>query len=310
MPQLRDSRALVTGAGGFVGASLVRALAAEGAEVHAVLGPATDAWRLAGTDAEIHACDVGDAPALASVLERVDPQVVFSLAVSRADDAGTLVTTNVGAVAQLLELTSSRGARLVHLGSATEYGPGAGRLRESDPLQPATPYGASKAAATLLCRAFAASRGADVVVLRPFAVYGPWDRGERLVQRALEAALTGAELPLTPPGFRRDWVFVGDVAEACLRVAASDVAAGEVLNVAAGEEAAPEDVAALVGEIAGRPLRTSPGAVRPRPWDRERWTADVSKLERTLGWRPPTALRDGLRQTYDWFVEQRVAAAR
>jgi nucleoside-diphosphate-sugar epimerase len=303
MPQLRGSRALVTGAGGFVGANLVRMLAAEGAEVHGLLAPRTDAWRLDGADVELHRCDVEDAPELSSAVERIAPRLVFSLAVSRAADTVRLFTVNVTAVAVLVEAAHRCRARVVHLGSATEYGPSDEPLREADHTQPATVYGASKLAATIVCRALASSRGTDVVVLRPFMVYGPWDRPDRFVPRALAAANEDSELPLTPPGFRRDWVYVREVAEACIRAAAADGLAGEVLNVGTGLEAAPEEIAAMIGEVAGRPLRTAVGAEQPRAWDLKRWVADTTKLERSLGWRPRIGIREGLRLTHDWSLE-------
>jgi nucleoside-diphosphate-sugar epimerase len=308
MRPLRGSRALVTGAGGFVGANLVRALAAEGAEVHGLVAPSTDLGRLNGAELELHRCDVSGGE-LAATVRAVAPQFVFSLAVSRGVDAARLFETNVTAVANLLEIAHACGARVIHLGSATEYGPSEKPLHESAPEQPVMLYGVSKAAATLLCRAMTASLGMNVVVLRPFMVYGPQDRPERFVPTVLAAAAGDADLDLTAPGFRRDWVFVGDVAEACLRVATANGVAGEVLNVGTGQESEPAEIVALVSEITGRALRTRVGTMRPRAWDREHWVADLSKLERTLAWRPTTDLRDGLQLTYDWFVGQAQPAA-
>jgi nucleoside-diphosphate-sugar epimerase len=140
-------------------------------------------------------------------------------------------------------------------------------------------------------------------------VYGPWDHARRFIPKALEAAATGRELRLTPPGFRRDWTYVGDLVEACLRVSRAAGLAGAVLNVGTGREATPEDVAAMLGEISGRQLRTLPGAEPPRAWDRACWVADVSGLERALGWRPATSLREGLRSTWEWYLGHRRKAA-
>jgi UDP-glucose 4-epimerase len=301
-------RALVTGAAGFVGANLVRALAADGDEVVAAVAQWTEVTRLQDVELAVERCDFTDPTAALDLFERVRPDVVFNLVVARPTnelgDAVRCFRANVDALAVVLEAAAGCGARTIHLGSSTEYAAGEAPLRETDPAEPATLYGASKAAGTLLCRAMAGSRGIDVVVLRPFMVYGPWVRPGRFVAKALEAAATGTELRLTPPGFRRDWTYVGDVVEACLRASRTAGLAGAVLNVGTGIEATPEEIATLLGEIAGRPLRTRAGAEPPRPWDRGRWVADVSALERALGWRPATTLRDGLRSTYAWYLEQ------
>jgi nucleoside-diphosphate-sugar epimerase len=313
MPRPTARRVAVTGAGGFVGANLVRGLVDEGDEVVAVVAPWTDARRLDGVAAHVERCDLRVREAAARLLERVHPQVVVNLAVARPTgdpgDAERCFRTNVGATAAVIEASAAAGAQVVHLGSSTEYAASERPLRETDPIGAATLYGASKAAGTLLCLALARSRGAEVVVLRAFMVYGPWDHTRRFVPTALEAAATGRELRLTPPGFRRDWTYVGDLVEACLRASRAAGLAGMVLNVGTGREATPEDVAALLGEISGRPLRTLPGAEPPRPWDRSRWVADVSALERALGWRPATSLHNGLRSTWEWYLRRRREAA-
>jgi UDP-glucose 4-epimerase len=297
-------RAIVAGAGGFVGANLAHALAAEGDEVVAVVAPWTDVSRLNGLAGELERCDVADGAAVNSLFERVRPDVVFNLICARpageADDTARCLRTNVVALAGLLDAAGEQGARVVHLGSSTEYAPNGAPLRETDPIEPTTVYGASKAAGTFLCLALARSHGVDVVVLRPFMVYGPWDRPSRFVPTAVDAALTGAVLPLTPPGLSRDWVYVDDAVEACLRAAAAPTLAGSVLNVGTGVQASPEEIAGLLGQISGRPLRTQVGGEPPRAWDRGCWVADVSALEQALGWRPQTALRDGLAATYAW----------
>jgi nucleoside-diphosphate-sugar epimerase len=301
MPWLEGRRVLITGAAGFVGANLVRRLLGEGARVTCLVAPRTDAWRLADLDVVSERASMEDEPALRETLRRDRPDVVFSLAVARPrsglSDAGRCLATNVVAVGTLLDAAGELGAKVVHLGSSTEYAPSERPLRESDPLVPTTIYGAAKAAGTMLCRAAAAS--VDVVVLRPFMVYGPWDHPSRFVPQAIRAAQQGGTLRLTPAGLSRDWIHVDDVVDACLAAAGTHGLAGLAINVGTGRQATPEAIASHLQTIVG-PFRTEVGAEPPRPWDRECWVADTREAERLLGWRARVTLPDGLRSTFEW----------
>jgi nucleoside-diphosphate-sugar epimerase len=305
MTPFGDRHVLVAGAAGFVGANLVRTLAASGAEVHALVRRNALPPALGGLDVRLHLCDVADRACVRQAVETAGPEVVFNLVAlgpaAVTGDAARAVGANVTGVLHLLEAAASVSARVVHLGSSLEYAAASRPLREIDTLDTASLFGATKAAGTLLCQALAAAGAADVVVLRPFMVYGPWDKPARFVPTALRAALAGSELRLTSPGYRRDWLHVDDLVDACLRAATAPDVAGEVVNVATGLPIGPEDIVRAIEEVTGRPIRTLPGAEPARPWDRPLWIADVSKAERLLGWRPQTSLHAGLRQTYEWL---------
>jgi nucleoside-diphosphate-sugar epimerase len=299
---------VVTGGAGFIGANLVRRLAALGARVHAVVAPSSPLWRLEDEAAIVlHRADLTDAPALEGVIRRAAPVLVFHLAARGAARHGlgtaTLVHANVIGTVNLLEATSRVPlVRFVHVGGSSEYGPHDGPMREDDRLDPITPYGASKAAATLLCRQTARAHGRPIVILRPFSVYGPWESPSRLVPSAIRAAVDGCELPLTAPGYRRDLVHVDDVVDACLAAAAADLPPGEIVNVGTGQEWTNEDVVSAISTVMGRVIRTRPGEYDARLSDTAHWVADVRKAERLLGWTPRRMLREGLEQTVQWWT--------
>jgi nucleoside-diphosphate-sugar epimerase len=305
---LRGARVLVTGAGGFVGASLVPELLRCGVEVHALSRGATTPKRLAALWERIvlHSADVSDLPALAAVVDVVRPDFIFHLAVQRdvstTEGRAAAVSTNLVGTANLLETGSRiRYKRFVHLGSSLEYGPRDGAARESDTMSPTSFYGATKAGATILCRQAALARKWPIVVLRPYLLYGPWDSPHHLIPAAILASLNGSPLPLTRPGFRRDWIFVDDVVDACLRAASSDRADGEVINVGTGRQWTNEAVVARVEAVTGRRIDVRPGAYPPRPTDTSCWVADVRKAREILGWQPCHALEDGIRKTFAWM---------
>lgn len=297
------TRALVTGAGGFVGAYLAARLAAGGWEVVGTVRPravrpgAAGARPLPGV--RVVEADLADPAAVAAVARDADPDVAFLLAASRAaaTPAERAVTAAVNGASGmwLVDALPGRCRAVVRLGSSTEYGQADGPMDESAPLRPRGFFGATKAAGSLLVAAAAEARGMRAVVLRAFQVYGPGDHPGRFVPAVLRAARTGAVLPLTGPGRRRDWVYVDDVVEACVRAALADhLAGGEVLNVGTGTQTANEELVAVAERVTGRPVRVAMGAHPACAWDAPSWVCDPSRARALLGWEAKVALDEGL----------------
>lgn len=308
MDTLRGRRVLVTGAAGFIGANLVRDLARQGAEVHAVVRASTDLWRIADIlpNLHLHRVDLIDREGLKSTVRRIPPEVIFHLTAHGVSplhkDSSEVLGTNVLGTVNLLEATAPLDYhRLVHFGSSLEYGPKNTRMSESDLLEPVTFFGATKAAATLICQQFARAHRRPVVVLRPFSVYGYWEAPTRLVPTAILAILRNQEISLTSPGYRRDLIFVEDVVEACLLAVQADNAACEIINIGTGQQWANEKVVEMVEAIGGRKARVRVGEYPPRPSDTHHWVADIRKAKRLLGWEPRHTLRSGLEKTVSWF---------
>jgi nucleoside-diphosphate-sugar epimerase len=193
----------------------------------------------------------------------------------------------------------------VNTGSSAEYGPTRRALREADALRPGTVYGAAKAAATLLCSAIAQSSPHQIVTLRPFHVYGPFDDARRFVPTAIAAALHDRAISLVPGTFRRDFVFVSDVVDAYLAAGVRGRApSGETFNLGSGTQHAMAHVVELLSSIVGRKIKIIRGAFPPRQWDRRDWMADITKTRRLLRWRPRYDLRRGLVATLAWAREE------
>ena len=293
------STALVTGAGGFVGAHLCARLVADGWQVWGTVRPG--AVPPAGVlPLQV---DLTDAVALAEAVATAAPDVAFHLAAARAKATGIdrCATTLVNAVSglHLVEALPSSCRAVVGLGSSTEYAETAGPMDEEAPLRPRGFFGATKAAGSLLLTAAANERGLRSAVLRAFQVYGPGDHAVRFVPSVLRAAADGTVLRLTGPGQRRDWVWVGDVVNACLRAAAADdLAPGAVLNIGTGAQTANEELVALAAEVTGRPVATEVGGHPGRSWDAASWVSDPARARALLGWEPQVDLREGLARTW------------
>lgn len=293
------TRALVTGAGGFVGAHLCRRLLAEGHEVWGTVRPGA----AAPDGVRALPVDLADPVALAEAVSAAAPDVAFHLAAARARataaERAATAAVNTASGLHLVEALPPTCRAVVRLGSSTEYAESALPMDEVTPLRPRGFFGATKAAGSLLLAAAAAEAGIRSAVLRAFQVYGAGDHPGRLVPSVLRAARTGEVLPLTGPGRCRDWVHVDDVVSACLLAAAADdLPPGQVLNVGTGVQTANEQLVATAAEVTGREIRTDPGAHPGRSWDASSWVCDPSLARALIGWAPTLDLRSGLARTW------------
>src|SRR5580765_5314116 len=249
--ELLQQPVLVTGATGFVGANVTRALVDAGARVHVTLQASSSTWRLADVIGRVqtHVAGLTDTEALERTFEAVRPGVVLHLAtprVSHESARARFVEVTVLGAANLLRLSREFGVqRVVVTGSSLEYGPSDTPLTEDASLEPTTVHGVAKAAASLLWQQAARDRGMPVCVLRLFHVYGPWESRHRLLPSAIRAGLDGVPLPLTAGGGARDWVFVDDVVDAIVRAVGFE-SRGEIINVGSGREYSNDAVVACV----------------------------------------------------------------
>jgi UDP-glucose 4-epimerase len=296
-------RVIVTGGAGFIGAALVHALVARGDDVHALVHPRTDAWRLDGApDAHLHRVDLDDGAALAPALAGIGPASVVHTAARGGhprDHAAMWRDTVLGTVTLLDCLEPVGVERFVHLGSSLEYAPSDRPIRESDPCEPVTARGAAKLAATIAVRQWAVEHDVEAVVLRIFRVYGPGEPPDRLIPALLASLATGEKVPTTAGTTRRDMIHIDDVVEGILRSLESPAAAGQVLNLGSGDEHSVDEIIELFGAAAGRPVPTLPGARPVAVHDVPHWRADMAHTNEVLGWRPTIDLPTGLSMLLD-----------
>jgi dolichol-phosphate mannosyltransferase len=303
------TRALLTGASGFVGANLARRLLRDGVEVHLLLRSGHDPRRLRDiADLVIrHDADLANAADVSRVMTASRPDAVFHLAAygaySQQRDFQQMVATNVLGTSYLVDAAVAAGVgAFIHTGSSSEYGWKQSAAREDDRLEPGSHYAITKAAATHYCRHAAVTHDIHAVTLRLYSIYGPWETPTRLFPTLLTHVLRGEWPPLVAPSAAHDFVYVDDAVDAMVAVAsATQLPRGAIYNVCSGVQTTLGELVAAVRELA--PVAAEPqwSTMPPRAWDTDRWVGSGDALLRDLGWRPATSLRSGIEQTLAWM---------
>jgi dTDP-glucose 4,6-dehydratase len=253
--------------------------------------------------------DIRDAELVAEVVAECD--VIVNAAAeshvekSIAEGAREFVTTNVEGTQILLDaIREAPVERFVLISSSEVYGTAvAAPMDEEHPLNPRSPYAATKAGADRLAYAYFVTYGLPVVILRPFNNYGPRQHPEKVIPRFITSALMDEPLTVHGDGHAsRDWLFVDDDAQAIEAAIEADIdaVAGEVVNVASGLDISISEIADLVLERLGKPesLKTF---VEERPGQVERHIGSTDKARLLLGWAARTSFEEGLGRTVEWY---------
>ena len=301
------TRALISGGTGFIGANLARRLLREGHDVHLLMRPDSDPWRVTELYDRLTTHTVDSVERLKKNVRDIAADWVFNLAVYGAyphqTDVDRMIDTNLRYATHLLESCLDIGFEaFVLAGSSSEYGLKDHAAHEDEVPEPNSAYAVTKLAATMYSRYAAQRTGANIKVLRLYSVFGPWEDFGRFLPRLITEALEGRLPPLANPENARDFVYVDDVCDAFI-AATSAVGRGGVFNIGTGKQTTLREAVDIVRQLL--PTREQPqwGTMPSRSWDSVSWKADPTLARETLGWSARVAFPDGLQKMISWFRE-------
>lgn len=326
-------RVLLTGGAGFIGSHFTRYLLSEALRGQVAKIIVLDALTYAGSLenlSEVKADsrfvfqrgDIRDRELLARLLREYRIDLMYNLAaethVDRSiDSAWPFVESNILGTSAVLEesLAWWRGQqsfRLIQVSTDEVFG-SLGRdeppFTEESPIEPNSPYAASKAAGDCMCRAFHRTHGLPVIVVHGANNYGPRQFPEKLIPLSIHKAMNGQAIPLYGDGRqRREWLYMEDFAEGMWRCQERGVA-GERYLLGAGQERENREVVQnlldLLREHGVRPPSPAVELVADRPGHDVRYASRIEKADQTLGWKPRTEFHEGLRETVSWYLSHR-----
>jgi dTDP-glucose 4,6-dehydratase len=310
-------RVLVTGGAGFIGSNYVRRALSGAYEdladadvvvldaltyagVRENLAPVQDSPRLEFVHGDICDVDLVD-----DVLRRVD-QVVHFAAESHVDrsiyGAGDFVRTNVLGTQTLLDAALRHGVnRFVHVSTDEVYGSiDEGSWTEDRPLEPNSPYSASKASSDLIARAYFRTHGLPVNITRCSNNYGPYQFPEKVIPLFVTTLMDGGKVPLYGDGLNvRDWLHVDDHCRGIELVRAGGKP-GEVYNIGGGTELTNRELTERLLAASGKDW-SSVQPVEDRKGNDRRYSVDIGKIRAELGYEPQVPFEQGLADTIAWY---------
>ena len=310
-------RALVTGAGGFIGSHLVERLVRDGWEVRALLryNSRSDRGNLNFVDSEVQDAievvwgDVRDGESVRGA--SVGVEVIYHLAALIAIPYSYInptdfVLTNVVGTTNVLNAAraSDTLSRVVVTSTSEVYGTAQYTpIDEAHPVQGQSPYSASKIGGDALAESYFRAFGLPVGVLRPFNTYGPRQSMRAIIPTIITQLLVNETVKLGNLEPRRDLTFVEDTVDGFVRMAThDDVPFGQPVNTGNGSDISIGELFELLKKLTGSEaaLVTDPSRVRPDKSEVFRLLADASKARDLIGWTPTHSLEQGLNKTIEW----------
>ena len=317
------TRALVTGAGGFIGSHLVEALVERGVEVRALChynsinstgwlndSPIRD-------EIEIVLGDVRDPGQSHTLMNGID--TVYHLAALIGipysyEAPQSYVATNIqGTVSLCAAAVRADVSLFIQTSTSEVYGTARYvPIDEEHPLQAQSPYSASKIASDAMAQSFGAAFGLPVVVVRPFNTYGPRQSARAVIPAVIAQIANGcSEILVGDTHPTRDLNFVADTVRGFLMIAEADGVSGQVINIGSGREASISQVIDIIQCVMGSdlPLTRDERRVRPADSDVYRLVCDNTRLRTLTGFTSQVALEEGITRTVEWFSNPDVRRA-
>ena len=315
---LKSKRVLVTGAGGFIGSHLVEELLRIGARVKAFVHyNSRNDWGLLEflpkdnlKEIEVIAGDICDPFSVRKAVRGCE--VVFHLAALIGIPYSYIapqsyIAVNVQGTLNVLQASLDEGIeKVIHTSTSEVYGTARYvPIDESHPLNPQSPYAASKVAADELASSYYLSFNLPVVTIRPFNTFGPRQSARAIIPTIISQALTDSHVKLGSMEPIRDLTYVKDTVSGFLAVACPEACVGITTNIGTGQGIAINDLVKTISRVMSKELdpKVDKKRIRPEKGEVLELICDYSRARVTIGWEPKYTLEQGLRESIEWIQE-------
>ena len=315
----KNKKVLVTGADGFIGSHLVEGLMAKGAQVKSfVYYNSFNSWGWLDhfsadkkKKLDIFSGDIRDPNGVREAMKGVD--MVFHLAALIGipfsyHSPDSYVDTNIKGTLNVLQAAREMKFEKVLVTSTSEiygtaqYTP----MHEGHPVNPQSPYAATKAAADSLALSFYRSFHLPVTIVRPFNTFGPRQSARAIIPTIISQICAGKKtISLGNTTATRDFTYVTDTVDGFIRLAEAEKTEGQVYNVGSGQEISIADLVQVIAQILKKNIKVTKDKqrIRPSKSEVERLCCDMSKLKNVCHWKANVALEEGLKRTCQWIKD-------
>jgi nucleoside-diphosphate-sugar epimerase len=299
---------LITGAAGFVGSNLTRYFVSRGIKVNIIIKKSSNTWRLNDIikETNVHYADVSNKNKVKKIIKKIKPKTIYHLAThggySDQNDLEKIKKSILDATYNLInECKKYRFNIFINTGSSSEYGFKNKAMKEGDILVPNSYYSVFKSSSTLYCQYESLKSNIQIVTIRPFHVYGPYEKSNRLIPSLIKNMLSGKKVKLVSSKVSRDMIYISDVIDFYIMIANKKNLKGEIFNLGSGKKTTIKEIYNSLKRITNYKVKNSWGSMKNRYWDQSTWYSDNSYVKNKLNWKPEVSLKKGLANTVNWY---------
>ena len=299
---------LITGAAGFVSSNLTRYFVSRGIKVNIMIKRSSNTWRLNDIikKTNVHYTDISDINNVKKIIKKIKPKTIFHLAThggySDQTDLVKIKKSILDATYNLInECKKYKFNIFINTGSSSEYGFKNKAMKESDILVPNSYYSVFKSSSSLYCQYESLKSNIQIVTIRPFHVYGPYERSNRLIPSLIRNMLNDKKVKLVSPKVSRDMIYISDVVNFYIMLANKKNLKGEIFNLGSGKKTTIKEIYNFLKKITNYKVKNYWGSMKNRYWDQSIWYSNNSYVKTKLNWKPKVGLEKGLLNTVNWY---------
>lgn len=302
------AKILITGASGFIGSNLFRALLKSKNEINVWLRDNSDLWRIKDiiNNCNCHLVDLTNPQMVKEKINSIKPEIVYHCAtygVSHSQkDLNIMLKTNVVGSLNLFNAISEQNnvRHIVNIGTSLEYGSKSGPINEKDCERPNTPYGISKLSQTQFAQYFAKNYDLPITTLRIFTSYGKFEEPKHLIGDIMLGLITKKPIKIRTFLAKRDFIYIDDVVDAIIKTGESKPFK-DIINVGTGKEYSTTEIIEIAKKFGNITVIESDEKDDERT--KGEGYSDVDKSRKMLNWKSKYSVQEGLEKTYEWFKQ-------